>query len=54
MDVVAGVDRLTAAHGRLFVAIGVFALICACAAFFLWVDAANMWCTFFPFLGGCP
>ncbi|MBI5932816.1 MAG: FHA domain-containing protein [Chloroflexi bacterium] len=38
----------------IFVAIGVIALICACAAFFLWVDAANMWCTFFPFLGGCP
>lgn len=38
----------------IFVAIGVIALLCACGAFFLWVDSANMWCTFFPFLGGCP
>lgn len=35
------------------IAVGVFLLICACVAFFWWVDANYMWCTFFPFLGGC-
>lgn len=29
-------------------------LVCACVGFLWWVDSANMWCTFFPFLGGCP
>jgi len=38
----------------IFIGIGVLALACVCFAFFLWVDSANMWCTFFPFLGGCP
>jgi hypothetical protein len=23
-------------------------------AFFYWVNEARLWCTFFPFLGGCP
>lgn len=36
------------------IGVGAFVLICACVAFFLWVDSARMWCTFFPFLGGCP
>ena len=35
------------------VGIGVLLLICACAAFFWYVDANYLWCTFFPFLGGC-
>jgi predicted component of type VI protein secretion system len=36
------------------IGVGALLFICACAAFFWWVDSANMWCTFFPFLGGCP
>lgn len=32
---------------------GVLILICACIAFFWYVDANYLWCTFFPFLGGC-
>jgi len=35
------------------IALGMFLLICACIGFFWWVDANYMWCTFFPFLGGC-
>ncbi len=37
----------------IFIVVGVLLLICACAGFFWWVDANYMWCTFFPFLGGC-
>ncbi len=33
---------------------GALVLICACVGFLWWVDSARMWCTFFPFLGGCP
>ena len=35
--------------------IGVAALffLCACGAFFWWVDATFRWCVFFPFLSGC-
>ena len=36
------------------IGVGAVVLICACIGFFWWVDAARMWCTFFPFLGGCP
>ncbi len=40
------------------IALGVGALvtICACGGFLFWVDAANKWCDFFPFLFGvaCP
>jgi len=35
------------------VGIGVLVLVCVCAAFFLYVDANYLWCTLFPFLGGC-
>lgn len=28
-------------------------LICACIGFFWYVDANFLWCTIFPFLGGC-
>lgn len=35
------------------IAIGALVLICACVVFLWWVDANYMWCTFFPFLGGC-
>lgn len=35
------------------IAVGAIALICVCVGFLWWVDANYMWCTFFPFLGGC-
>jgi hypothetical protein len=31
---------------------GALALICVCGGFFWWVDAANKWCTIFPFFFG--
>ncbi len=37
----------------ILIAVGVLALICACGAFFWWVDATYRWCVFFPFLSGC-
>jgi hypothetical protein len=37
----------------IFVGVGVLLFICMCVAFFWWVDANFLWCTFFPFLGGC-
>ena len=36
-----------------FIIVGVLLLICACAGILWWIDANYMWCTFFPFLGGC-
>lgn len=38
----------------IIVAAGILLFVCACAGFLFWVDANSMWCTFFPFLGGCP
>lgn len=35
------------------IAVGAVVLICACIAFFWYIDANFLWCTFFPFLGGC-
>ncbi len=37
----------------IFIIVGVLLLICACVGFFWWVDSNYLWCTFFPFLGGC-
>jgi hypothetical protein len=37
----------------ILVGVGVFLFLCMCVAFFWWVDANFLWCTFFPFLGGC-
>ena len=37
----------------IFIGVGVFLFACLCVAFFWWVDANYLWCTFFPFLGGC-
>ncbi|HEX2997100.1 MAG TPA: FHA domain-containing protein [Anaerolineales bacterium] len=37
----------------IFIAAGVVLLICVCAGVLWWIDATYMWCTFFPFLGGC-
>jgi pSer/pThr/pTyr-binding forkhead associated (FHA) protein len=35
------------------IGVGAVVLICACIAFFWYIDANYLWCTFFPFLGGC-
>lgn len=35
------------------VVIGALLFVCACGAFFWWVDATFRWCVFFPFLSGC-
>jgi hypothetical protein len=37
----------------IFILVGVFFFICLCVAFFWYVDANFLWCTIFPFLGGC-
>jgi hypothetical protein len=37
----------------IFIGVGVLVFICLCAAFFWYVDANFLWCTIFPFLGGC-
>jgi len=37
----------------IIIGVGVFLFLCMCIAFFWWVDANFLWCTFFPFLGGC-
>ncbi|MCJ7433556.1 MAG: FHA domain-containing protein [Anaerolineales bacterium] len=37
----------------IFIIAGVILFICLCAAFFWYVDANFLWCTIFPFLGGC-
>jgi hypothetical protein len=36
------------------IGIGVFVFLCVCVATFWLIDANSLWCTFFPFLGGCP
>lgn len=35
------------------IGLGALFFICACLGFLWWVDSADLWCTFFPFLGGC-
>jgi pSer/pThr/pTyr-binding forkhead associated (FHA) protein len=35
------------------IGVGVLLLICVCVVFFWYVDANYLWCTLFPFLGGC-
>jgi pSer/pThr/pTyr-binding forkhead associated (FHA) protein len=35
------------------IGVGAVVLICACIAFFWYIDSNYLWCTFFPFLGGC-
>lgn len=37
----------------IFIGAGVLVFICLCVSFFVYVDANFLWCTFFPFLGGC-
>lgn len=34
----------------LVIGIGALVIICACIIFFVWVDAAEMWCRVFPFI----
>ncbi len=38
----------------ILIIVGVVFFLCACASFFWWVDASYRWCTFFPFISGCP
>jgi FHA domain len=37
----------------IIIVVGVLFFICLCAGFFWYVDTNFLWCTFFPFLGGC-
>ena len=37
----------------IIIGVGALVFICACLAFLWWVDSQSLWCTFFPFLGGC-
>jgi pSer/pThr/pTyr-binding forkhead associated (FHA) protein len=36
------------------IGVGALVFICACVIALVLIDSANLWCTFFPFLGGCP
>jgi hypothetical protein len=38
----------------IFIGIGVVAVICLCVAALWYIDSNYLWCTFFPFLTGCP
>jgi len=38
----------------IIIGVGVLVFLCACGAFFWWVDSTFRWCVFFPFLSGCP
>lgn len=37
----------------IFIGVGIVLLLCVCGGVLWWIDANYMWCTFFPFLGGC-
>jgi hypothetical protein len=37
-----------------FIAVGVLVVLCACVAVGFYIDSNYLWCTFFPFLTGCP
>jgi len=37
----------------IIIGVAVLLLICVCAGFLWFVDSNFLWCTFFPFLGGC-
>lgn len=49
-------ERRVTTTNPLPIVIGVGALLflCMCGIFFWWVDATYRWCTFFPFISGCP
>ena len=36
------------------IGVGAVLFLCMCGMFFWWVDATFRWCTFFPFISGCP
>jgi hypothetical protein len=38
----------------IFIVVGVLVVVCACVASLWYIDANYLWCTFFPFLTGCP
>jgi predicted component of type VI protein secretion system len=38
----------------IIIGVGVLFFICLCAGILWYIDANFLWCTFFPFLGGCP
>ncbi len=38
----------------IFIVVGVLLLICVCAASLWYIDSNYLWCTFFPFIPGCP
>ena len=38
----------------IFVGVGVLLLICVCGGALWYIDANFLWCTFLPFLAGCP
>jgi predicted component of type VI protein secretion system len=38
----------------IFIIVGVLLLICVCAGALWYIDSNYLWCTFFPFLPGCP
>ncbi|MGE5249446.1 MAG: FHA domain-containing protein [Bacteroidota bacterium] len=38
----------------IYVVIGVLVVVCACAAVLWYIDSNYLWCTFFPFIPGCP
>jgi len=37
----------------IIIGVGVLFLICVCGGILWYIDANFLWCTFFPFLGGC-
>jgi pSer/pThr/pTyr-binding forkhead associated (FHA) protein len=38
----------------IFIIVGVLVLICLCVGALWYIDANYLWCTFFPFIPGCP
>jgi len=38
----------------IIIGVSILVLLCMCGLFFWWVDATYRWCTFFPFISGCP
>ncbi len=38
----------------IYIAVGVLLLICVCGGILWYIDSNYLWCTFFPFLAGCP
>lgn len=37
----------------IIIGVGVLFLVCICGSILWYIDANFLWCTFFPFLGGC-